>query len=123
MRSPMASQTKKKRKKKRMPAFMTKLGALVLSKGIRAWMSTLHYRADFYARSIVTIHGQGGPRIYVFLHENILLPLYLRGNCNLAMLLSQHPDAEILAHIAHHMGFDCVRGSTYHGGAKALMEL
>jgi hypothetical protein len=120
MRSQMAS---KKKKKKRMPAFMTKLGALVLSKGIRAWMSTLDYRAVFYDRSIDPIRGEGGPRIYIFWHENILLPLYLRGHCNLAMLLSQHPDAEILAHIAHHMGFDCVRGSTYHGGAKALMEL
>jgi lysophospholipid acyltransferase (LPLAT)-like uncharacterized protein len=37
--------------------------------------------------------------------------------------LSQHPDAEILARVAHHMGFDCVRGSTYHGGAKAVLEL
>jgi lysophospholipid acyltransferase (LPLAT)-like uncharacterized protein len=106
-----------------MPAFMTKFGALVLSKGIRAWMSTLDYRAAFYDRSVDPIRGEGGQRIYIFWHENILLPLYLRGNCNLAMLLSQHPDAEILAHIAHHMGFDCVRGSTYHGGAKALMEL
>lgn len=113
----------KKKKKKRMPAFMTKLGALVLSKGIRAWMSTLDYRAVFYDQSIDPIRGEGGQRIYIFWHENILLPLYLRGHCNLAMLLSQHPDAEILAHIAHHMGFDCVRGSTYHGGAKALMEL
>jgi lysophospholipid acyltransferase (LPLAT)-like uncharacterized protein len=122
MRSQMAGKTKKK-KKKRLPAFMTKLGALVLSKGIRAWMSTLDYRAAFYDRSVDPIRGEGGQRIYIFWHENILLPLYLRGNCNLAMLLSQHPDAEVLAHIAHHMGFDCVRGSTYHGGAKALMEL
>src|SRR4051794_4122121 len=120
MRSQMAG---KKKKKKRMPAFMTKLGAVVLSKGIRAWMSTLDYRAVFYDRSVDPIRGEGGQRIYVFWHENILLPLYVRGHCNLAMLLSQHPDAEILAHIVHHMGFDCVRGSTYHGGAKALMEL
>jgi lysophospholipid acyltransferase (LPLAT)-like uncharacterized protein len=122
MRSSMAGKTKKK-KKRRMPAFMMKLGGLVVAKGIRAWMSTLDYRAVFYDRSIDPIHGEGGQRIYIFWHENILLPLYLRGHCNLAMLLSQHPDAEILAHVAYHMGFDCVRGSTYHGGSKAIWEL
>jgi lysophospholipid acyltransferase (LPLAT)-like uncharacterized protein len=122
MRRQMTGKTKKK-KKKRMPGFMTKLGGLVVAKGIRAWMRTLDYRAVFYDRSIDPIRGEGGQRIYVFWHENILLPLYLRGNCNLAMLLSQHPDAEILAHVAYHMGFDCVRGSTYHGGSKAIWEL
>jgi lysophospholipid acyltransferase (LPLAT)-like uncharacterized protein len=39
------------------------------------------------------------------------------------MLLSQHGDADILARVAYHVGFDCVRGSTYHGGAKAIWEL
>jgi lysophospholipid acyltransferase (LPLAT)-like uncharacterized protein len=39
------------------------------------------------------------------------------------MLLSQHGDAEILARVAYHLGFDCVRGSTYQGGAKAIWEL
>src|SRR4029078_11287242 len=122
MRSQMAGKTKKK-KKKRMPAFMTKLGALVLSKGIRAWMSTLDYRAVFYDQSIDPMRGEGGQRIYIFWHENILMPLYLRGHCNLAMLLSQHPDAEILAHVAYHMGFYCVRGSTCRGGYTAISEL
>jgi lysophospholipid acyltransferase (LPLAT)-like uncharacterized protein len=39
------------------------------------------------------------------------------------MLLSQHRDAEILARVAYHLGFDCVRGSTYRGGARAIWEL
>jgi lysophospholipid acyltransferase (LPLAT)-like uncharacterized protein len=39
------------------------------------------------------------------------------------MLLSQHNDADVLARIAHHFGFDCVRGSTYRGGARAIWEL
>ncbi len=114
---------KKKKKKKRMPAFLMKLGGLMAAEGIRAWMSTLDYRAAFYDRSVDPVLCSGGPRIYIFWHENILIPLYLRGHCNLAMLLSQHADAEILARVAYHMGFDCVRGSTYRGGAKAIWEL
>ena len=42
----------------------------------------------------------------------------LRGHCHLSMLLSQHGDADILARVAYHFGFDCVRGSTYRGGAQ-----
>jgi lysophospholipid acyltransferase (LPLAT)-like uncharacterized protein len=117
MHSQMVAGKTKKKKKKRLPGFMMKLGGLVAAKGIRAWMSTLDYRAVFYDRSADPLLSQGKQRIYIFWHENILIPLHLRGHCNLAMLLSQHPDAEILARVAYHMGFDCVRGSTYQGGA------
>jgi lysophospholipid acyltransferase (LPLAT)-like uncharacterized protein len=100
-----------------------KLGGLLAAKGILSYMHTLDARAVFYDRSVDPVLGSGGPRIYVFWHEYILLPLSLRGHCHLAMLLSQHPDADILADVAHHVGFDCVRGSTRRGGAKAIWEL
>jgi lysophospholipid acyltransferase (LPLAT)-like uncharacterized protein len=114
---------RKKRHKLRLPAVLNKLAGLITSEVIRGWMSTLDYRAVFYDRSVDPVCGVNGPRIYIFWHENILMPLYLRGHCHLAMLLSQHGDAEILARVAYHMGFDCVRGSTYRGGAKAIWEL
>jgi lysophospholipid acyltransferase (LPLAT)-like uncharacterized protein len=114
---------RKKRFRPRLPNALTRLGGLVAAEAIRAWMGTLDYRAAFYDRSVDPVLGVGGPRIYVFWHENILAPLYLRGHCNLAMLLSQHRDAEILARVAYHLGFDCVRGSTYRGGARAIWEL
>jgi lysophospholipid acyltransferase (LPLAT)-like uncharacterized protein len=114
---------KKKKRNSRLPRFLMKFGGLLTAQGIRAWMSTLDYRAVFYDRSVDPILGAGGPRIYVFWHENILIPLSMRGHCHLAMLLSQHDDAEILAQVAHYMGFDCVRGSTYRGAAKAIWEL
>ena len=100
-----------------------RLGGMLASQGIRAWMSTLEYRALFYDRSLDPRFGSEQPRIYVFWHEYILIPLYLRGHCNLAMLLSRHRDADILARVAYHMGFDCVRGSTNRGSAAALLEM
>jgi lysophospholipid acyltransferase (LPLAT)-like uncharacterized protein len=112
-----------KLRKARLPRPLTKIGGLVAAEAIRAWMSTLDYRATFYDRSVDPALGIGGPRIYIFWHENILAPLYLRGNCRLTMLLSQHNDADVLARIARHFGFDCVRGSTYRGGARAIWEL
>jgi lysophospholipid acyltransferase (LPLAT)-like uncharacterized protein len=115
----------KKKPKRRLPGrkTLTKLGGLLAAKGILAWMKTLDVRASFYDRTVDPIVGIGGPRIYVFWHEYILLPLSLRGHCHLAMLLSQHPDADVLAQVAYHAGFDCVRGSTFRGGAKAIWEL
>jgi lysophospholipid acyltransferase (LPLAT)-like uncharacterized protein len=59
----------------------------------------------------------------LFWHENILLPLYLRGGCPLAILLSRHRDADILAEVARQAGFECIRGSTFRGAAPAMREL
>ena len=105
------------------PTFAMKLGGLLAAKAARAWMSTLDYKAVFYDHTVDPVVGTGGPRIYIFWHENILIPLHLRGHCHLTMLLSQHGDAEILARVAYYMGFDCVRGSTRRGGARAIWEL
>jgi lysophospholipid acyltransferase (LPLAT)-like uncharacterized protein len=119
----MPSPQPKKKKRRYRSALAFKLGGLVAAKSILAWMHTLDARGVYYDRTIDPAFRAGEPRIYVFWHEYILLPLALRGHCHLSMLLSQHGDAEILARIAHHVGFDCVRGSSRRGGARALMEL
>ncbi len=103
---------------------VNKLGGLLASAAVRAWMGTLDYKAVYHDRSIDPIFPEcRGNKIYLFWHEYILFPLYLRGHCNLSMLLSRHRDAEILSHVAHHLGFDFVRGSTNRGGVSALREL
>ncbi|HEY4232450.1 MAG TPA: lysophospholipid acyltransferase family protein [Lacipirellulaceae bacterium] len=117
------AKAKKKKKRRFRSALAAKLGGLVAAKSILTWMQTLDTRAVFYDRAVDPAFGVSGPRIYIFWHEYLLLPLALRGHCHLSMLLSQHADADILAHIAHHVGFDCVRGSSRRGGARALMEL
>ena len=114
---------KQLRHKLQTPPALISLGGRIGAEGVRLWMKTLDYRAAFYDRSVDPVHGVDATRIYVFWHENILIPLHVRGHCNLAMLLSQHRDAEILAEVANRFGFDCVRGSTYRGGAKAIWEL
>ena len=103
---------------------LNKLGGLLGAAAIKSWMSTLDYKIAYYDRTVDPIfpecHGQ---KIYIFWHEYILLPIYLRGHCNLAMLLSRHRDAEILSHAAYHLGFDFVRGSTNRGGVAAIRAL
>ena len=91
---------------------------------IRQWMGTLDYKIDFGEPTVDPVHAAyRGAKIYVFWHENILMPLYLRGHSNISMLLSRHWDANILARVARMMGFGVVRGSTVHGGSAALREL
>ena len=64
-----------------------------------------------------------GPKIFIFWHEYITFPFYLRGHCNIAMLLSRHQDAEWLSEAARHMGFQTVRGSTARGGVAAIRKM
>jgi lysophospholipid acyltransferase (LPLAT)-like uncharacterized protein len=101
-----------------------KLGGLLGAMSIRGWMSSLDYRVAYYDPTVDPVHPDySGQKLYIFWHEYILSPIAMRGHCNLAMLVSQHGDAEMLTHAAHHLGFDCVRGSTRRGGAAALREL
>ena len=98
--------------------------SLVTTAVVRQWMGTLDYKADFGDPAADPVDTRyRGAKIYVFWHENILMPLYLRGHSNISMLLSRHWDANILDRVARTMGFGVVRGSTFHGGSAALREL
>jgi lysophospholipid acyltransferase (LPLAT)-like uncharacterized protein len=101
-----------------------KLAGLVAANTVRLWMSTLDYKGALYDPTVDPVDPRWrGHKIYIFWHEYILAPLFLRGHCNLAMLLSRHRDADILLETARHLGFEFVRGSTGRGGAAALREL
>ncbi|MFM8413595.1 MAG: lysophospholipid acyltransferase family protein [Planctomycetota bacterium] len=98
--------------------------SLVSTAVIRQWMGTLDYKVEFGDPEVDPVHPRySGAKIYVFWHENILMPLHLRGHSNIAMLLSRHADANILDRVARMMGFGVVRGSTFRGGSTALREL
>jgi len=105
------------------PFLLETLG-LLGSALIRVWMGTMDYKVAYYDPNIDPAYANDGKhRIYIFWHESILVPLYLRRNCNLTMLLSQHDDAEVLSRVANLFGFNCVRGSSYRGAGKALAEM
>lgn len=111
-------------KKKRVDPRVAKVGGALGAMTIRLWMRTLDYKCAYYDPTVDPVKpGYAGQKIYVFWHENILFPIYLRGHCNLAMLLSRHRDADILSEVATRLGFEFVRGSSYRGGAGAIREL
>lgn len=97
---------------------------LALIQLLNAWMSTLSYRGFCYQPGTDPTQSDfRGPAIFIFWHEYIPAPLYLRPHCRLATLLSQHQDAEILTHAAHFAGLETVRGSTHRGATTALRKL
>ena len=101
-----------------------KAGGFLLAKAIRSWMKTLDYQAVFYKETVdpadPAFHG---PCMFVFWHEYLLCPFFLRANCRISMLLSRHADAEWLSQAARYNGYQTIRGSTTRGGVAALREL
>lgn len=101
------------------------LAGLAGAAAIQLWMRTMDAKVAYYDPAVdpTRREHQGGQGVYVFWHEYLLFPAYMRGHCNLTMLVSQHRDAEILARAARHLGMSFVRGSSTRGGAKALRSL
>ncbi|MEE2989242.1 MAG: lysophospholipid acyltransferase family protein [Planctomycetota bacterium] len=103
--------------------WIPKVGGLAVSLLIRSWMRTLDYRVALYDETVdPAMPGFQGPAIFLFWHEYIPFPFYLRGHCNIAMLLSRHYDAEFIAEASRYMGFQTIRGSTSRGGVASLRE-
>lgn len=102
---------------------ITRIVSRPVSMLIRMWMTTLSCRALFDDPKVNLSLSADRPRIYLFWHENILFPLHYCSDKHVAILLSQHRDADILARIGNWFRFYCVRGSSYRGGVRALREL
>lgn len=102
----------------------TTVKGITASIALRQLMRTLDIQAAFYDRRDDPSHPDFQvPAIFVFWHEYMAAPFYLRGNCNIAMLISQHRDADALSVAARYSGFETVRGSTRRGGATAIFKL
>jgi lysophospholipid acyltransferase (LPLAT)-like uncharacterized protein len=101
-----------------------KPAVFLLTRVMNVWMGTLNYRMWRYDPSADPGDDTfAGSALYVFWHEYILLPIYIRPHCRLTMLISQHEDAEVLSHIARYVGMGVIRGSTHRGGAAALRHV
>ena len=103
---------------------LNQVGGLLASSAVRWWMGTLDYKVAYYDRAIDPVFAEcRGQKSTSSGTSTSCSRCSLRGHCNLAMLLSRHRDAEILSHIAGHLGFAFVRGSTNRGGVSALRQL
>ena len=63
------------------------------------------------------------PVIFSLWHGQMLPLLYQHRNEGVAILISEHRDGELIAQVAHRLGFGSVRGSTTRGAGRALLAL
>ena len=71
--------------------------------------------------TVKRLHEKGERVIYAFWHGRMFLPAYHLRNQGIYALVSRHRDGEYLARILHHLGSRTIRGSTAHGGGRALL--
>lgn len=67
------------------------------------------------------VRAKGQPVIYTFWHGTMLPLLWQHRREHVAILISEHGDGEIIARIAHSLGYHSVRGSTSRGGERAIL--
>ncbi len=90
---------------------------------IRAWTATLDYRIVYQDPTVDPVHPRCRPRaLYVLWHEYLICPLGVRGR-NMAVLISQHRDGELITQVLRHLGFKVIRGSSTRGGIAAVRRV
>lgn len=80
---------------------------------------------------VETVHGEPLARarrenrrvLFTLWHGELLPLLWHQRGTNVAIVISEHRDGEIIARIAEALGYSTVRGSTSRGGSRALIGL
>ncbi len=105
-------------KKERKVRWMVRAGALAIRIVASTWRMRAHGDAGLHAARAAN------QRIIFALWHGELLPLLWqhRGE-NVAIVISEHRDGEIVARIAESLGYSTVRGSSSRGGSRALIGL
>ena len=63
------------------------------------------------------------PRIYIFWHGKMVIPLIVHYGQNVGVMISEHRDGEIIAKIVEAVGAHAVRGSSTRGALKAYIGM
>ena len=97
-------------------SWAARLGAYVLRLLAMTW------RVTFVNPEVVSdLRARKQPFIYVLWHGQLLPLLWTHRARDIAVIISEHRDGEIIARIAQSIGFRTVRGSTSRGAARALL--
>jgi lysophospholipid acyltransferase (LPLAT)-like uncharacterized protein len=97
-------------------AWGARLGVVILRTLASTW------RVQFLnPRTVSDVRESGGRVIYVLWHGSLLPLLWSHRDRDIAVIISEHSDGEIIARIAKALGFRTVRGSTSRGAARALL--
>lgn len=106
----------RERRRARRARWIARVGSLIL----RLLASTWRFRV-VNAEPHRALRANGQPVIYTFWHGTMLPLLWQHRREGVAILISEHGDGEIIARIAHSLGYRSVRGSSSRGGERALL--
>jgi lysophospholipid acyltransferase (LPLAT)-like uncharacterized protein len=104
------------RRRARRARWAARAGSLLF----RALASTWRLRV-INAEPHRAVRSSGQPVIYTFWHGTMLPLLWQHRREGVAILISEHGDGEIIARIAHSLGYRSVRGSSSRGGERAIL--
>lgn len=105
-------------KRERRIAWIARVGAVFVRLLGLTWRIRVSHDDDL--RRMRAAHQ---PVIFTLWHGEMLPLLYQHRREQVAVLISEHGDGEIIARIATKLGFHTVRGSTSRGAARALLGL
>ncbi len=90
----------------------------------KALFRTLRFRYHPLGPSYAPAGVPAGERVmYSIWHENLLLPTVFFGRPDIAVLISQHRDGQLLGSLIQSLGMGMVCGSTTRGGIEAVRKL
>jgi lysophospholipid acyltransferase (LPLAT)-like uncharacterized protein len=75
------------------------------------------------AQAIESLRDQRRPFIFSLWHGQLLPLLWHHRNQQIAVLISEHRDGELVARLARSLGYRLIRGSSTRGGERALLSL
>jgi lysophospholipid acyltransferase (LPLAT)-like uncharacterized protein len=105
------------RRARRKVVWISRIGTLL----IRALALT--WRVRYVNRGVVDeMRARKEAFIYLLWHGQLLPLLWTHRERDIAVIISEHRDGEIIARVASALGFRLVRGSTSRGAARALLN-
>ncbi len=107
----------------RNPKLVAAAGWLV-GQTARLMMKTVRFQQRTLGANVTYGRLQQPDRfIYSIWHENLLLPTIQYGGPDLAVLISQHADGQLLGGLIQQMQMELILGSSTRGGVEAVRQL
>ena len=94
------------------------LGKGALSALARTWRYTV-----INEEALTRVRAARRPFIFSLWHGHLLPLLWHHRGSNVAVLISEHRDGELIAQTAQWLGYNLIRGSTTRGAERALLSL
>jgi len=96
---------------------------LLLGKGVLSALARTWRYSIINEEALKRVRSEGRPFIFSLWHGHLLPLLWHHRGSNVAILISEHRDGELIARTAQWLGYNLVRGSTTRGGERALLSL